>query len=118
MKMPTSNYVFVLDPDRNPVMPCTARRAHELMAKGRAARFRSHPFTIILKHRPAKNTQPLELKVDPGSKTTGMSLVIHGAKGSRVIIATHLIHRGHEISESLIQRRAYRRSRVMRSLSP
>jgi len=111
MKMPTSNYVFVLDPDRNPVMPCTARRAHELMAKGRAARFRSHPFTIILKHSPAKNTQPLEFKVDPGSKTTGMSLVIHGAKGSRVIIAAHLIHRGHEISESLIQRRAYRRSR-------
>ena len=45
------------------------------MRQGKAAVYRLKPFTIILKHRADGDVQDVEVKVDPGSKTTGMALV-------------------------------------------
>ncbi|MEL7433840.1 MAG: RRXRR domain-containing protein, partial [Chloroflexota bacterium] len=41
-------HVFVLDKNKEPLMPCHPARARELLKKGKAAVFRQYPFTIIL----------------------------------------------------------------------
>jgi hypothetical protein len=52
-------------------MPCSEKRARLLLGRGRAAVVRAYPFTIRLKDRAGDVTQPLRIKIDPGSKTTG-----------------------------------------------
>ncbi|WP_460036252.1 RRXRR domain-containing protein, partial [Methylothermus subterraneus] len=69
----------------------------------------------MLKDRDDGQVQPMRLKLDPGSKTTGMALVATFARrGETVIWAGELHHRGHRIRASLGQRRAIRRSRRYR----
>lgn len=92
-------------------MPCTPKRARLLLERKKAAVYRVYPFTIILKERVDGETQPLELKVDPGSKTTGIALVGHGEKQKKVVIAINLKHRGSTIKSNLEKRRGIRRSR-------
>ena len=69
--------VFVLDRQGVAVMPCTQKRARLLLARGRARVHRLVPFVIRLVDVKAEDCslQPLSLKIDPGSKTTGMALV-------------------------------------------
>ena len=43
--------VFVLDKNKNPLMPCHSARGRQLLTRGKAAVFRQYPFTIILKER-------------------------------------------------------------------
>jgi hypothetical protein len=56
-------------------MPCTEKRARLLLGRGRAVAVRAYPFTIRLKNRAGGITQPLRIKIDPGSKTTGIAVV-------------------------------------------
>ena len=106
------NYVFVIDTRKQPAQPCTAARARELLDQKKAAIYRYYPFTIIL-NRAVEIAAPLrlELKIDPGSKTTGLALVLRGQRGARVIWAAHLEHRGNVIANSLSRRAAWRRNR-------
>lgn len=92
-------------------MPCHPARARKLLKKGRAVVFRRFPFTIILKDREGGKTQHIELKVDPGSKTTGIALVADCKNGKKVFWAANLNHRGQKIRNALLSRRAIRRSR-------
>ena len=108
--------IFVLDKNRRPLMPCDLRRARELLRKGRAAVYRRHPFTIILKDREGGDTQPIELKLDPGSRVTGIALVARYQSGKTVVWAGELHHRGHLVKRSLDKRRAVRRGRRTRKL--
>jgi len=111
------NYVFVVDTNKQPLEPCHPARARQLLRDGKAAAFRREPFTIILKYAIEDlGTQESELKIDPGSKTTGLSLVRHGENGARVIWAAELEHRGSQIKASLEKRRAQRRARRNRKL--
>jgi hypothetical protein len=41
------NRAFVLDKNRQPLMPCPMHRAKELLGKGRAAVYRREPFTSL-----------------------------------------------------------------------
>ena len=41
--------VFVIDKNKQALMPCHLARARELLRKGKAAVYRTFPFTIILK---------------------------------------------------------------------
>ena len=68
--------VFVLDQRKQPLMPCSEKRARLLLSRKRAIVHRVLPFTIRLKDRRVEDghLQPLALKLDPGSKTTGMAL--------------------------------------------
>ncbi len=105
--------VFVLGPDKQSLMPATPRRARCLLAKQRAAVFRRYPFTIILKDPPQTHeTQPLRVKIDPGSKTTGLAVI--NEQTGEVIFAAELAHRGQAIRDSLHNRRAQRRGRRQR----
>lgn len=114
-KQPNFNKVLVLDTNRKPLMPCYPARARKLLDSGRASVFRRYPFTIILHDRTVEESQlqELELKIDQGSKTTGLVLVVHGEKSSTVALAAHIEHRT-DIKSKLDSRRAVRRSRRQR----
>ena len=72
--------VFVLDKHQKPLMPCSEKRARLLLERHRAVIHKLAPFTIRLKDRTAEASrfQPLRVKFDPGSQTTG---VYCGAEG-------------------------------------
>src|SRR5215470_7918551 len=119
--------VFVLDKQKKPLMPCTPKRARLLLARGRAVVHRVKPFVIRLRDRRAEDSvgQEGKLKLDPGSKTTGLALVrveqtsqgeIHHA-----VFLAELHHRGeqvhqHKVTQSQARRR--RRSAKLRHRAP
>ncbi len=102
-----SNYALVLDTNKRPIDPIHPAAARKLLAGRKAAVFRNYPFTIILKEKSDVPTKPIELKLDPGSKTTGIALL----SGEKVIFAAELTHRGQAIKASLESRKAIRRGR-------
>ena len=69
--------VFVLDRHHRPLMPCSEKRARLLLAHRRAVVHRRAPFVIRLRDRvrAASTVQEVALKLDPGSKTSGIALV-------------------------------------------
>ncbi|MCL4526542.1 MAG: RNA-guided endonuclease IscB [Gammaproteobacteria bacterium] len=115
--------VLVLDKRKRPLMPCSEKRARLLLERGRARVHRMVPFTIRLVDRRVEDSvlQPVRLKLDPGSKATGMALVreketVDAATGEvlrtlTVMMLLELRHRGHAIRDALTSRRAFRRRR-------
>jgi 5-methylcytosine-specific restriction endonuclease McrA len=131
------SFVFILTTGRRPLAPVHPGRARFLLRAGYAAVFRRYPFTIILKDArgapfadPSKDVDQAEtheqpeqpqcadippryrLKLDPGSKITGLAIV-HNSSG-QVVFAAQITHRGQQVKERLDQRRACRRSRRQR----
>jgi len=104
-------YTLVLDKNKQPLAPCHPARSRQLLRDGKAAVFRRFPFTIILKEREGGETQPTQIKLDPGSKTTGIAVVQANKRGNRVVWAGELHHRGETIKSDLESRRAIRRGR-------
>ena len=104
--------VLVIDTNKRPVNPCRPAQARILLSQGKAAVFRMKPFTIILKEENHEKVDPLRIKIDPGSKKTGM-VVMNDCTGE-VLVAIELEHRGYAISKSLRSRAALRRSRRSR----
>ncbi len=105
-----SNYVLVIDTNKKPCDPIHPGTARHLLKSGLAAVFKRYPFTLILK---AESTEPVkeyQLKLDPGSKTTGIALV----QGQNVIFGAELTHRGQNIKASLESRKSLRRGRRAR----
>ena len=111
-KQPNFNKVLVLDTNRKPLMPCYPARARKLLSGGRASVFRRFPFTIILHDRTVEESelQDMEIKIDQGSKTTGVVMLVHGQDGATVALASHIEHRTN-VKSGLDSRRAIRRSR-------
>ena len=115
--------VFVLDRQGKAVMPCSEKRARLLLERGRARVHRLVPFVIRLVDRQQVSCQlqPLQIKLDPGSKATGLALVREveqadvqtGEIRNKAVVLNlfELIHRGRQISESLTARRSMRRRR-------
>ncbi len=70
--------VFVLDRNQQPLMPCSEKRARTLLEKRRARVHRRMPFSIRLVDREVRNSvlQPLKIKLDLGSKITGIALAM------------------------------------------
>jgi 5-methylcytosine-specific restriction endonuclease McrA len=108
-----SNFAFLIDANKAPMNPIHPAHARKLMESGKAAVFRRYPFTLIM-NRIVENivTYPLTLKIDPGSKTTGISLVNNR---DEVLWGMELDHRGHAIKDSLMSRRSVRRGRRHRN---
>jgi len=107
------NCVFVLDTTKKPMTPCSTARARQLLRDQKAAVWRRVPFTIILKvAMPNAIVKPLTVKIDHGSKETGLVLV---DKDNRVMFAAELTHRGGEIKASLLSRRSLRSGRRSRN---
>ena len=70
------NYVFVLDTKRQPLTPCKPSVARKLLNARKAKVFRLYPFTIILNKEVADSSESLTLKIDPGSKVTGLAIAV------------------------------------------
>lgn len=104
------NYTFVIDTNKRQLDPIHPAHARKLLSNGKAAVFRRYPFTIILKHVVDITPAPVSVKIDPGSKVTGIALL----EGDKLIFAAELTHRGQTIKASLDSRRAIRRSRRAR----
>ncbi|MHB8423152.1 MAG: RNA-guided endonuclease IscB [Leptospirales bacterium] len=112
---------FVLDKHKNPLMPCHPARARELLKRGQAVVHKIAPFTIRLKGRVGGEVQPVRIKLDPGSNTTGIALVRAEEtvspetgkmeKVAHVLFLAELTHRGGKIRDRLTARRAFRRRR-------
>ncbi|MDB9514214.1 RNA-guided endonuclease IscB [Kamptonema animale CS-326] len=102
-----SNFVFVLDTQKRPINPIQPGLARKLLTSGKAVVFRRYPFTIILNENVIATPEPITLKIDPGSKTTGIALL----QGEKVIWGAELTHRGQAIKASLESRRSLRRGR-------
>lgn len=102
---------FVLDKNLKPLDPCHPARARELLKKGRAKVYKRYPFTIVLQDRSVEEstTHPHRIKIDPGSKTSGIAVVQE--ETGRVTSALEISHRGQQIKDSLESRRALRRGR-------
>ncbi len=102
--------VAVVDATRRPLTPVHPARARKLLTRGHAAVWRRVPFALILKHAvPEATSAPLRLKIDPGSRTSGLA-VLDDASGL-VLFAAELTHRGLSIKAALDQRRTVRHSR-------
>jgi 5-methylcytosine-specific restriction endonuclease McrA len=120
--------VFVLDKRKKPLMPCSERRARILLSRGRARIHKMVPFTIRLVDRLVENSvlQPVRLKLDPGSKTTGIALVRESEnvdektgeiqQNAHVLFLAELSHRGQIIRDKLFSRSAFRRRRRVANL--
>ena len=102
-----SNYVLVLDTNKKRLAPCTPGMARSLLKAGKAAVFRKYPFTIILNKEVDDAPLSCKLKIDPGSKTTGLAIL----QDNLVIWAAELEHRGQQIKNALESRRSLRRRR-------
>jgi 5-methylcytosine-specific restriction endonuclease McrA len=108
------NQVFVLDDNKQVLMPCSPARARRLLSNKKAAVYRRIPFTIILNYEVEPSNQPIEFKVDPGSKTTGIALVGNFERGRVLLWAANLTHRGQAIKDNLHSRRSLRVGRRAR----
>lgn len=115
--------VYVLDKRGKPLMPCSEKRARLLLERGRARVHRLVPFVIRLidRERESCELQSLRLKIDPGSKGTGLALVrdqetvctdTGELKRTAVVLSLMALqHRGMAIKLKLEARRAMRRRR-------
>ena len=103
--------IFVLSKDKTPLMPTSPARARILLKQGRACIHRLAPFTIRLKQPSKMVTQSVIIKIDPGSKTTGIALVRHNNQQHHLLHKSELTHRGNAISKSMQQRAGYRKRR-------
>jgi 5-methylcytosine-specific restriction endonuclease McrA len=107
------SYVFVVDTNRKPLNPVHPGEARYLLKAGKAAVLKRYPFTLILKYAvDTQEIQPLRVKIDPGSRTTGIA-VVNDATG-KVVFAAELSHRGQAIRDALLSRRGVRRGRRAR----
>ncbi|NEQ85803.1 MAG: HNH endonuclease [Moorea sp. SIO2I5] len=109
-------YTFVLDKNLKPLDPCHPARARKFLKKGRAKVFKRYPFTIVLLDRKVEDsvTHFQRLKIDPGSKNTGIAVVQE--QTGRVTYAIEIEHRGQHIKNALDSRRALRHRRRSRKL--
>lgn len=102
--------IFLIDTNKKPLNPIHPAQARQLLRNKKAAIFRRFPFTLILKEEKTNlEVESLRLKIDPGAKTTGLSLV-NDATGE-VVFAAEIQHRGFQIIDALTSRRQLRRSR-------
>lgn len=107
------SFVFVVDTNKQPLNPIHPGHARLLLKAGKAVVLKRYPFTLILKASVQQpQIQPLRLKLDPGSRTTGIAIV--NDQSGQVLFAAELSHRGDAIKKALDSRRAVRRNRRAR----
>ncbi len=88
-------------------MPAKPQKARKLLRSGEAVVAKRMPFTIRLKKLTSKHMQPLDLKLDPGSKYTGVAIVAN----DRPVYLAEIEHKGSRVRDNLKSRSACRRRR-------
>lgn len=101
--------VLVIDKHKKPCNTISEAYARILLFKKQAVIHKRFPFTIRLKNDSAVlKDRSYTVKIDPGSKHTGVAIVDN--KDSVVMLA-EIEHRGHLIKRNLGKRKSLRRSR-------
>ena len=104
--------VFVLDRSKKPLDMISHAKARILLKNRLAVVHKVYPFTIRLKDNSCvSNNRTYTVKLDPGSRTTGVAIV---DDKNQVVMLAEIEHRGHLIKKDLDSRRAVRRSRCSR----
>ena len=104
--------VFVLSKQKKPMDNCTPAKARLLLRDGLATIHKQYPFTIRLKDNAAHTAdKTYQIKLDPGSKTTGVAIVDSEANA---VFFAELQHRSERIVSLLQTRQAARRNRRSR----
>ncbi len=108
--------VYVLDRHKKPLMPCSEKRARVLLTKKRAVVHQMCPFTIRIKDRLLEESiiEPVRVKLDPGSKITGIAITVEGKEGRCIELGE--IHHRSDIKSAIEKRRALRRGRRYRKV--
>ena len=126
MTQHNQNYIPVLTGNGRPLAPCHPNRAQSLVKTGKAQfQYRRGIRCIILNRTnipKVKTSSRLNLRIDPGSRTTGIAITrSYGpgdrdyANGSRAsLIGIEIHHQGKAITERLIKRRQRRWNRRYR----
>jgi hypothetical protein len=100
--------VFVIDTNKNSQEPIHPAEARLLLNEQKAAVYKKYPFTIILNRIYNQKPEEFRLKIDPGSRTTGIAVISDNT--GEIIFAMELEHRGLRIKKLLDSRRGVRRS--------
>ena len=104
--------VFVLDRSKKPLDMISNAEARILLRKKLAVIHKIYPFTIRLRDNSCgSKDRAYTVKVDPGSRHTGIAIVDNTDK---VVMLAEIEHRGHLIKKDLDSRRAVRKSRRQR----
>src|SRR5258708_9550655 len=105
------NVVYVLSPERRPLMPCASVVARLLLKEGKAQVVRRTPFTIKLVAQPESTyTQALTLGVDTGSSVIGSAVAEENGK----VLYLSEVEIRHDIAQMMKQRATSRRNRRQR----
>ncbi|MGF1759648.1 RNA-guided endonuclease IscB [Photobacterium sagamiensis] len=99
-------FVFVLNKNDKPLMPCRPQKARKLLKTGDAKVVRKSPFTIKLNGGSSGYKQPLIAGMDTGSKHVGCAVIGLG----QVIYQSQVALR-QDVSKKMHQRAMYRRTR-------
>ena len=104
-------FVYVINKDDKPLMPCHPAKARKLLKKGKAKVVNSTPFTIQLLYQADSNLQTINLGVDAGSKFIGLSATTEDKELFRAEVELR-----QDIPKLLESRKNLRRSRRNRKL--
>ena len=106
-----NNLVYVLAPDRHPLMPCSCVIARLLLKARKAKVVRRTPFTIKLQEEPETSyTQPLTLGIDTGSAVIGSAV----ADEQGQVLYLSKVQVRNDIADTMKERATYRRNRRQR----
>ena len=106
--------VFVIDKQKNQLLPTTNAKARILLNANKAVIHKIYPFVIRLKTSKTINANnKCAIKLDPGANTTGVAIV----DKEKCLFLMEIIHRGKEIRKALFQRKVVRRNRRQRNSS-
>ena len=99
--------VYVLNQQREPLMPCSPRKARILLKENKAKVVKSLPFTIKLAYGSSGYVQPLTLGIDTGSGKVG-SAVLNSKKD---VLYTSEVEIRNDIAKKMSSRSKCRRNR-------
>jgi hypothetical protein len=107
--------VFVLSKHKEPLMPCSEKRARKLLENKKAVIHKFTPFTIRLKNEVEDcKVEPLQIKIDPGSKETGIA-VIQEKEDKLLLRYAGIVKHKITVADNLTHRRQMRRGRRNRN---
>jgi 5-methylcytosine-specific restriction endonuclease McrA len=103
--------VFVLDKHKKPLMPCSEKRARKLLENKKAVIHKYTPFTIRLRYDTDNaETEPLQIKIDPGSKETGIA-IMQETENNLLLRYAGIVKHKLTVADDLEHRRQMRRGR-------
>jgi hypothetical protein len=108
--MEHGNKVFVFSMRKQPLMPCSQRKARILLAENKARIINYNPLTIQLQYATGEAKQECHIGIDTGSKFIGIAITSEGK-----VLYKAQIELRQDVSDNLYNRAMYRRGRRYRN---